>query len=214
MLGPSQPYYLSIYLLVVSMCIFCLISRCGVPGSRRNSMNEFAAAVRLRGCWRAGPLHKSQAYRRAVLAISRRQIERLPFYVIHCVHTHTYHTHTPSTNKREHHFRMNRPATKRGLTVANLSLLNRAAPAVFVSAPSTTSHKIDGGAAPRKAAARAGWTCRCTARSRSTSQCCRHQRRRGSGTRTRRSLADSTSLWSMCTYSWRSTSQSCRHRRR
>ena len=145
MLGPSQPYYLSIYLLVVSMCIFCLISRCGVPGSRRNSMNEFAAAVRLRGCWRAGPLHKSQAYRRAVLAISRRQIERLPFYVIHCVHTHTYHTHTPSTNKREHHFRMNRPATKRGLTVANLSLLNRAAPAVFVSAPSTTSHKIDGG---------------------------------------------------------------------
>ena len=52
--------------------------------------------------------------------------ELLPFYVIHCVFTPTYHTH-PFTERREHHFQMNRPATNLGLTVANLSLMNRAA---------------------------------------------------------------------------------------
>eukprot|EP00964_Phaeocystis_antarctica_P038903 scaffold22248_cov60-Phaeocystis_antarctica.AAC.3 len=60
---------------------------------------------------------------------------------------------------------MNRPATKRGLTSGD---------AVFVSAPSTRSETED--AAPRKAVARPGGTCRCTSGTRSTSQCCRHPR--------------------------------------
>ena len=71
--------------------------------------------------------------------------ELLPFYVIHYIYTPTYHTH-PFNERKEHHFQMNRPATNLGLTVANLSLLKRSGDTVFVSAPSTTSHKTGSGA--------------------------------------------------------------------
>eukprot|EP00964_Phaeocystis_antarctica_P068253 scaffold41350_cov62-Phaeocystis_antarctica.AAC.4 len=52
------------------------------------------------------------------------------------------------------------------------SLMKPCGGTVFVSVPSTTSHKTGGRRRGRPA--RAGWTCRCTAWTRSTSQCCRH----------------------------------------
>ena len=115
--------------------------------------------------------------------------------------------YTPTTSKKAYGAGAQwvLPSTvSRQLASVSLSLMKPCGGTVFVSGPSTTSHKTEGGAED-KAAARAGLACRCTAWTGSTSQCCRHQRRGASGTRRTGSLAEGMCMCPMCSHT-----RSCR----